>query len=1170
MSVTAERLMVEVQADVRQALRELERVDQRASQSQSRMGKLAKGVAGAFSGTAIAAGIGKTISLAKTFDLSMRQVGVQTGQTGEELKKLSDLAMKMGADTAFSAQDASNAMLELAKGGLTAADIKAGALKTTMTLAAAGELEMASAAGYVTQAMNTFGLSAANANQVAVALAGGANSSTASVESLGQALSQVGPGAANAGMSLQETVAALAAFDNAGIKGSDAGTSLKTMLSSLVPATDQARSAMSKYGLEFIKANGSYKSMSQVAQELKTGLGDLSQAEQTAALRTIFGSDATRAATVLMKEGKKGVDDYVKATKNRATVEKMANTAMGGAEGAWNELTGSLETLAIKIGSALLPAFTSAAKGGAAFINTLGGMGDELAGAFSWVKGFVSGFIAPFKPALAPLAGLFSGAAGGASKLGAVLAPLGRFIANNSRGLGVAAGIITAVFIPAMVRAAVAATVAKVKVVAAFVAKTAAAIKHAAMAGPAMVRMGVFYVQYAAVSTASAAKVVASWIAQQVAVAKSVAVQAASMARVGAMYVAMGAKAVATMVATTARVVAGWVLMGAQAMLQAARMAAAWVIAMGPIGWAIAAVVGLAVLIYKNWDKIKAATIAVWGAISGFLSSAWGKIKSVVSSGISAVINFVKSNWKKIVAILLGPLGIAVGLIVSNWDKIKSVFRAGVQVAKSVVQAGFNAVKSVISSVMNAARAVVSAVWNGIKAVISGAVNAVKAYIRGWAFIAGFVGGLFRRAKSAALSALNGLLSFIRGIPGQITSVFSNAGSLLLGAGKAIIQGLLDGIGSMIGSVKSKLGELTSMIPDLKGPYQKDLKLLRKNGQAIIKGLVAGFTDGIPKVKKTLKKLTEFIRKGFKGDMEDRLLAKTKAANKRLRGLYDRRADILRRYNAAVERLDAQRQAKADFIQSATEGMAGQATVLNAGNSANAIQASLATQVAKVKEFAGLLRGLKKAGYSNAIVAQVAGAGVEGGMDAAKALLTTTSATQVQQINADFASIGKTASSTAKDLAGQMYNSGINAAQGLVKGLKDRRKSIEDTMVRIAQSIQKALKKALGIKSPSRVMAGLGRYTGQGLVDGMLEQQRSVAKAAQELAWSAVPAITRPLVPADTYAGLQDRLTPASLQGGQRAGSSVSFTFVTHNPKDEPQSRTTNKALAKVASLGLV
>jgi len=320
-------------------------------------------------GLAVAGGaMAKSIDLAKDFDLTMRQVGIQSGASGKALEELGSLALKMGADTVFSARDASEAMLDLAKGGLTAAQIKAGALQSTMTLAAAGGLDMASSASFVTQALTTFALKAEDAGQVATALAGGANASTASVESLGLALSQVGPGARNAGLSLQETTAVLAAFDNAGIKGSDAGTSLKTMLQRLVPSTDKAKKAMAELGLKFVDSEGNFKSISNISEQLRTKMSKLSDAERSRAMTTIFGSDATRAATVLMNNGAKGVQKYIAATKNQETVQKMANASMEGASGAWLQFKGSVETLAIKIGTQLLPAFTDLTKKATAMV----------------------------------------------------------------------------------------------------------------------------------------------------------------------------------------------------------------------------------------------------------------------------------------------------------------------------------------------------------------------------------------------------------------------------------------------------------------------------------------------------------------------------------------------------------------------------------------------------------------------------------------------------------------------------------------------------------------------------------------------------------------------------------------------------------------------------------
>lgn len=385
----------------------------------SGIGKAAGTIGATMGALGIAKGISESVQLEATFSKTMAQIAASTGAPKAEMAKLNDLAMQLGAQTSFSASDASGAMLELAKAGISTSDIMGGALKGTLTLAAAGSTDLGTASTIASNAMNTFGLKGGDMASIAAALAGGANASSASVESLGQALQQVGPGATNAGLTLQETVGVLSAFDAAGIKGSDAGTSLKTMLTNLVPATTTAtkafqayglmqydsvnamksmrelglkpasksfedvRNAMSKYLVEqgvakegtaalakatddmmtstgamhsaFVNTDGSFKDITQTSEILKNKLGGLSESQRQTALTQIFGSDASRAATVLMKEGAAGIGKYVKATKDQDAAQKMAKANMSGTSGALERMRGSIETAGLSLGKFLAP-----------------------------------------------------------------------------------------------------------------------------------------------------------------------------------------------------------------------------------------------------------------------------------------------------------------------------------------------------------------------------------------------------------------------------------------------------------------------------------------------------------------------------------------------------------------------------------------------------------------------------------------------------------------------------------------------------------------------------------------------------------------------------------------------------------------------------------------------
>lgn len=296
-----------------------------------------------------------SVSMANNFNDAMSQAAGALNKPMSEMEELRQLAIKTGQDTIFSATDAGNAITELAKGGLTEADIKAGALQTTMDLAASSGMDLGNAANVVVQAMGAFGLSANESAEAANALAGAAAASSTDVEPLTQGLAQCSAQAHNAGWNIQETTAVLGKFADAGIVGSDAGTSLKTMLQRLAAPTDQAAGKIESLGIQTRDSSGNLLGASEMAEELQNKLGGLSPAARDAALQTIFGSDAMRAATILMNSGSEGLTKYIQATNDQEAAQRLANSQMGEGSRAIEELKGSLETAGIIIGDTIAP-----------------------------------------------------------------------------------------------------------------------------------------------------------------------------------------------------------------------------------------------------------------------------------------------------------------------------------------------------------------------------------------------------------------------------------------------------------------------------------------------------------------------------------------------------------------------------------------------------------------------------------------------------------------------------------------------------------------------------------------------------------------------------------------------------------------------------------------------
>jgi TP901 family phage tail tape measure protein len=355
-------LTVKIKAEVsglmnglRKAQSGLAGLEKRTNKTSSSFGSLAKMAAASTAALGVAKLIKDSVQLEAAYSKTMAQVAVATGAPKSALKDLDDLAMKLGADTVFSAQDAGNAMLELAKGGLTTAQIQGGALADTLTLASAGGLELGDAAGTVVNAMGAFQIGASRTGDAVAALAGAANASSSDVSDISQALSQAGTSAHTAGLSIQDTTAYLALLSNQGIKGSDAGTSLRTMLTRLVPQTDAAAKAQKALGLSYTDSNGNLVDAAEIADRTRQAFKGLNDEDRSRAVNTIFGADAQRAINAITAEGESGLRKYMKATNDSSQAQKLAEAANSGTAGAMEQLSGAVETAKIQIGKGLAP-----------------------------------------------------------------------------------------------------------------------------------------------------------------------------------------------------------------------------------------------------------------------------------------------------------------------------------------------------------------------------------------------------------------------------------------------------------------------------------------------------------------------------------------------------------------------------------------------------------------------------------------------------------------------------------------------------------------------------------------------------------------------------------------------------------------------------------------------
>ncbi|MFF4536538.1 phage tail tape measure protein [Streptomyces aureus] len=308
--------------------------------------------AGAAVGTAMVAGFAVAAASAAKFDKALSNVRAVTGASSKQMEQLRAAALDAGKTTSYTATEAADAEAELARAGVSVANITGGALKGSLALAASGQLDLADAATISAQAMNTFGLQGKDVTHIADVLSAGANKSASDVKGLGMSLRMGGLLAHQTGLSLEDTVGVLSAFADHALIGSDAGTSLKVMLQRLVPQSDEARAAMDKIGFSAYDSQGKFVGLSELAGRLQASFSQLTPAARNSAMATIFGADAVRSATILYELGSKGIDKYTSAVNDQGAAGRMAAIQTDNLVGDLERLRGAIEVALIEGGSA--------------------------------------------------------------------------------------------------------------------------------------------------------------------------------------------------------------------------------------------------------------------------------------------------------------------------------------------------------------------------------------------------------------------------------------------------------------------------------------------------------------------------------------------------------------------------------------------------------------------------------------------------------------------------------------------------------------------------------------------------------------------------------------------------------------------------------------------------
>jgi TP901 family phage tail tape measure protein len=333
-----------------------------------RVGEIAVNAFLAAGEAAIGFGI-DSVNVAGDFEATVNRFSAVTGGSlaaaGMDVEDFSDLFLEMGAVTQYSAQEAAEAAVNLAKGGIEPAAIAAGGLEAALSLAAAGELDLATSAEILAKQLGVWADKGVTAIQITDLLAQAANASTVDVDELANGLANVQGRAAGMGVEYEDLVQTMALIAPSFESASTAGTSLNNFLARLIPSTEKAEDAMKDLGLAtsdgsslFFDATGSFIGMEAATALLSTATAGLSEEEKSKAFNIIFGNDAMGAAIALSNANAEGYNAMGVAMGAAGTAADQAALRNQGYNFALEEMRGSMETLQIVIGTALLPVLT--------------------------------------------------------------------------------------------------------------------------------------------------------------------------------------------------------------------------------------------------------------------------------------------------------------------------------------------------------------------------------------------------------------------------------------------------------------------------------------------------------------------------------------------------------------------------------------------------------------------------------------------------------------------------------------------------------------------------------------------------------------------------------------------------------------------------------------------
>ena len=776
--------------------------------------------------TAAVTGLGAAaVKTTSDFDTAMSQVqatmGVTKdamsevdGQTVNTVDTLRDLAKEMGAKTAFSASECAEALNYLALAGYNTQQM-CDTLPTVLNLAAAGDIDLASASDMVTDAMSALGMGTDEATTMVDQMSKTASTTNTSVAQLGEGILTIGATAKSIKGGTAELNTALGILANNGIKGAEGGTHLRNVILSLQNPTDGAAKVMKELGVETYDSEGNMRSLNDILGDLNTSMDGMTSAEKSNIIATIFNkTDLASVNSLLANTGDTWNSLQQGITDSGGAAQQMADTQLDNLSGQITILKSAVEGLAISFGEALMPTIRSIVAKIQSFVDWLNSLNEEQRNTIIKVGALVAA-LGPFLIIIGKTISTVGSAMKGFSSLAKTIGTLGTKMAGSSGSVTGLASAIGAVAGPVLAVVAVIGVL-----VAAFVTlwntneefrNTMTAIwegivsKVQEFVDGIKERFDALGIDFSAI----AETLKAVWM---------------GFCDLLAPVFEAAFSVISTVLGTVLDVITG--LLDVFIGLFTGNWSQLWTgvkeifsgIWNGIVGifqTAINLIKGIADAICgwfgtswnEVWTNVSTFFMNIWNGITGFLSAAWEAIKNVVQVGIMFIGSILEAAWniitlpfqliwencKEIIISVWNTISSTVSTVINTIATVISTVLTTIQTVFSTiwdaistkVSTVINAIRTAVSTVFNAVKSTVSTIWNGIKTTISNVVDGIKDKVSSvFNGVKDTLSSVFNGIKNTATTVWNGIKTAIttpieaakntiKGIVDKITGFFS-------------------------------------------------------------------------------------------------------------------------------------------------------------------------------------------------------------------------------------------------------------------------------------------------------------------------------------------------------------------------------------------------------------